>query len=164
MSKTRSKNRNKTHTKKHRSVATPSVVPTVARRIQGIISDLPNAQYISIANAAYNRGPSYAINRQTLERRGTLIPTKLGVPQLRLKKNKIVYPLIEGAPYALPYSYSPDIEGYVRLGHDDNIPAQDYDNPGERLYGSEFNDIQLYVMNRHNKNQMFSPKNRKVAK
>ena len=154
--RTKSKNRNSSR-KKTRTIATASIAPSVAIRLQGIQPLMPNAHLVTLANAAYNTGPSYAIDRQTLERRGTLIPTKLGIPQLRLKKNKIVYPLIEGAPYALPYSYAPDVGGYVRLGHDDNIPAQDYDNPGVRLYGSEFNHIKLYDMNRHNKNHIFSP-------
>lgn len=138
---------------------------SIAKRVNGIY-ELTNAEIVPFANAAYNTIPSYAINRETLESSGTLIPTKMGRPILRLKKNKVVYPLATDSPYALPYSYVPSV-GYVRLNEHyeigiNRIPAQDYDNPGVRVYGREFNDIKLYDMKRRNKNQMFSPKGIKI--
>jgi hypothetical protein len=159
------RNKNSLRKTKGRTIARPRESVAVAKRVNGIY-ELTNAEVVPFANAAYNTIPSYAIKRETLESNGTLIPTNMGRPILRLKKNKVVYPLIEGSPYALPYSYVPSF-GYVRLNEQytiglNRIPNQDYDNPGVRVYGPEFNDIKLYDMKRRNKNQMFSPKGIKI--
>jgi hypothetical protein len=150
----KTKNKSRTRARRVNSIS-------VATRVRGI-HELTNAEIVPFANAAYNTIPSYAIKRETLESSGTLIPTNMGRPILRLKKNKVVYPLATDSPYALPYSYVPSI-GYVRLNEQykigiNHIPDQDYDNPGVRVYGPEFNNIKLYDMKRRNKNQMFSPR------
>ena len=120
-----------------------------------------------LAQGVYNTRsvPPHAITRQeleSLESHYTLIPTKNGVIK-SLKKNKIVYPLIRGAGYALPYKYNPTW-GYNRLDKDHknntNISnASEYYNPSVRLFSEEFNHINVYVrerQTRRNKNEMRS--------
>ena len=115
-----------------------------------------------LAQGVYNTRsvPPHAITRQELESHYTLIPTINGVSK-SLKKNKIVYPLIKDAGYALPYKYNPTW-GYNRLDKDHknntNISnASDYYNPSVRLFSEEFNHINVYVrerQTRRNKNEM----------
>jgi len=133
-------------------------IPTV-RPASGAELLYPEAMIEPMRRGVYNTSavPPHAITRDELESGYTLIN---GVSK-SLKQNRIVYPLIEGAGYALPYKYNSKW-GYNRLDKDlknnMNISnAADYYNASVRLFGDEFKHIQVYIkerQTRRNKNEM----------